>query len=79
VLKSKSISKFLIIKNVNIVAITKVIINEFLFSIFDLIHLSLGPRLINNKNGIKKGNINFWKKGGPTDTFSEDITSRKIG
>jgi hypothetical protein len=35
------------------------IINEFLFSIFDLIHLSFGPRAINSKNGARKGTISF--------------------
>ena len=55
-----SVVKFLIIKKVNIIEIKKVIISEFLFSIFDLIHLSLGPRDINSKNGIKKGTINLW-------------------
>ena len=40
--------------------IVNMIISEFLLSIFDLIHLSRGPRDINNRNGIKKGTINFW-------------------
>ena len=46
-------------KKVNITEIKKVIISEFLFSIFDFIHLSLGPSDMNSKNGIKKGTINF--------------------
>ena len=34
-------------------------ISEFLLSIFDLIHLSFGPRDMNNKNGIKNGANSF--------------------
>ena len=45
----------------------------------DLIHLNFGPIAIANKNGIKKGIINLLKKGGPTEIFSEDITSKNIG
>ena len=54
-----SVVKFLTVKNVNVTEIIKVTISELLFSIFDLTHLSLGPRDINNKKGIKKGTINF--------------------
>ena len=42
------------IKKVIIIEIKNVIIKELLFSIFDLIHLSLGPIDINNRNGIKR-------------------------
>ena len=45
----------------------------------DLIQFNLGPIAITNKNGTKKGIINLLKKGGPTDIFSEDITSRNTG
>ena len=43
------------------------------------IHLRFGPIDIKIKNGIKKGIISLLKKGGPTEIFSLDSTSRKIG
>ena len=70
---------FFNIKNVKVAEIITNIINKLLFSILDFIHLSFGPRAINNKNGIKKGVINLWQKGGPTEIFSVEITSKNIG
>ena len=70
---------FFNVKNDKIAEIITNIINELLFSILVFIHLSFGPRAINNKNGIKKGVINLWQNGGPTEIFSVEITSKNIG
>ena len=47
----------MIIKNVKITEIINIIIIEYFFSIFDLIHLSLGLKDINNNKYIKNGSI----------------------
>ena len=73
------ISKFLIISTDNIREIIKYKNKDILFSKSDLIQLSWGPSAIVNKNTTKKGIINLLKKGGPTDIFSDVITSKKIG
>ena len=57
-----------------------IIINLNLFeNLFFLIHFKFGPTDIKIKNGIKKGIINLLKNGGPTEIFSFDKTSKKIG
>ncbi len=75
----KLILKFLIIKTVNIKEMIKNKIKYNLFFKSDLIQFNCGPIAMNIKNGIKKGMMSLWKKGGPTDIFSEVITSKKIG
>ena len=57
-----------------------IIINFILFEELSFfIHFKFGPIDINIKNGIKKGIINLLKNGGPTEIFSLDKTSKKIG
>ena len=71
--------KFLIIRNDKKNETIKNKMSWYLFFISDFIHFNFGPTAINIKNGIKKGINNLLKKGGPTEIFSFDITSRKIG
>ena len=75
----KLMFKFLIINRVNIREIIKNKTRYNLFFKSDLTHFSCGPIAIKIRNGIKKGIINFWKNGGPTDIFSEVTTSKNIG
>ena len=57
-----------------------IIINLNLFKkLLFLIHFKFGAIDIKIKNGIKKGIINLLKNGGPTEIFSLDKTSKKIG